>query len=135
MLNPSLSGVKRRALVWSASLCLLLALVGCERSMIVRVIRQGTDGTNEFWVCDGGAAQQCGGEQEGDIDPKGYQKRLQVLAPPAQCTHGTVATMDIVIEHGKVVRVRYECGLPATPTGLPPSSVLSPAAPQPPSTN
>lgn len=129
MLDTSLCGVKQRALAWSTSLCLVVALFGCDSSMIVRVIKQGTDGTNEFWVCDGGTAQQCGGVQEGDIDPAGYQKRLQVVTPPAQCTHGTVAAMDIVIDKGKVVRVRYECGLPPAPTGLPPSALPSPAAP------
>lgn len=117
--------VKYRALAWATSSCLVFVLLGCNPSMVIRVVNQGTDGNSEFWVCDGNTAQQCDGEQQGDIDPAGYQKRLQVVAPPAQCTHGTASVMDIVIEQGKVVRVRYECGLPDTPTGLPPSTIPS----------
>jgi hypothetical protein len=135
MINARFYGVKRQSLAWSTSFCLVMALCGCDRSMIVRVVMQGTDGTNEFWVCDSAIAQQCDGEREGDIDPKGYQKRLQVVAPPAECTHGTVAAMDIVIDRGNVTRVRYECGLLDTPTDLPPGSALPPGAPESPSTN
>jgi hypothetical protein len=36
--------------------------------------------------------------------------------------------MDVVIKAGKIARVRYECGLPDTPTGLPPST--APANPE-----
>ena len=122
MTHPNLDDVKRQGLAWFTSLALLLALAGCDSASIVRVINQGTDGNGEFWVCEGGAAQPCRGEQQGDIDPRGIQKRLQVVAPPSQCSHGVAASMDIVIDKGDIVRVRYECGLPASPTGLPPSS-------------
>jgi hypothetical protein len=48
-----------------------------------------------------------------------------VIAPPTQCTYGRTAIMDVVIKSGKISRVRYECGLPDTPTGLPPSTAPS----------
>ncbi|MDH3602194.1 MAG: hypothetical protein OEU26_21490, partial [Candidatus Tectomicrobia bacterium] len=51
--------------------------------------------------------------------------RLQVVAPPAQCTHRRAAVIDVVVKAGKISRVRYECGLPDTPTGLPPSTAPS----------
>ena len=114
-----------RALLWSAGICLVMALVGCNSSTIIRVINQGTDGNNEIWVCDGGSAQECRGEQQDDIDPEGFQNRLQVVAPPSQCTDGRAAIMDVVLEAGKISRVRYECGLPDTPTGLPSSTAPS----------
>lgn len=126
-----LGGVKHRGRIKSwvparfAGLCLILMLVGCNNATIIRVINQGTDGNSEIWVCDGGSAQQCRGEQQNDIDPKGFQKRLQVVAPPAPCPHKRTAVMDVVIQAGKISRVRYECGLPDTPPGLPPSTVPS----------
>ena len=118
-------GLTYRTVAWSASIGLILMLLGCENAMIVRVINQGTDGNSELWVCDGGSAKQCRGEVKGDIDPKGFQKRLQLVAPPEQCTHGRTYAMDIVIEASKISRVRYECGLPGAPTGLPPSRLPS----------
>jgi hypothetical protein len=125
MTDTSPSGVRRRALAWCTSMCLVMLLCGCDTSMMLRVVNQGIDGNGEFWVCQHNTAQQCEGEQAGDIDPAGYQKRLQVVAPPKQCANATVAAMDIVIEKGQVMQVRYECGLPATPGGLPPSAVPS----------
>jgi hypothetical protein len=103
-------------------------LVGCNNATIIRVMNQGTDGNSEIWVCEGGSAQQCRGEQQGDIDPEGFQKRLQVVAPPTPCLHQRTAVMDVVIKAGKIARVRYECGLPDTPPGLPPST--APANPE-----
>ena len=133
MTDRRLCGTGYRAWVWVIPSCLILTLCGCET--IVRVVNQNTDGTNEFWVCEGDTTTSCRGERLGDIDPAGYQKRLQVVAPPKECTHGTVAAMDIVIERGKIVRVRYECGLPPQPTGLPPSTLPSPRGTETPHTN
>lgn len=118
-------GVKHRTLTWAVGICLVIMLVGCNNATIIRVINQGTDGNSEIWVCEGGSAQQCRGEQQDDLDPKGFQKRLQVVAPPTQCSHQRTAVMDVVIKAGKISRVRYECGLPDTPTGLPPSTAPS----------
>jgi len=102
MIDTSPYDARKRVLAWSVSLFLVMTLVGCNTSMIIRVVNQGTDGNSEFWVCDGSTAQQCHGERQGDIDPAGYQKRLQVVAPLGQCTNQTVATMDMVIEKGTI---------------------------------
>lgn len=120
--NPSY-GFRYRTLIWLVSIGLALMLLGCDNALIIRVINQGTEGNNNIWVCDGGSAEQCRGENKGDIDPEGFQKRLQVVAPPKECEHGRTYTMDVVIEAGKISRVRYECGLPDVPTGLPPSGL------------
>jgi hypothetical protein len=125
MIDTSPYDARKRVLAWSVSLFLVMTLAGCTPSIIIRVVNQGTDGNSEFWVCKGSTAQQCRGERQGDIDPAGYQKRLQVVAPPGQCTNQTVATMDIVIEKGSISQVRYQCGLPATPGGLPTSPTPS----------
>jgi hypothetical protein len=105
----------------------MLMLVGCDDTMIIRIINQEAEGNNEVWVCDGGSAESCRGERKDDIDPEGFQKRIQVVAPPEQCTQGRTRVMDIVIQAGKVLRVRYECGASDTGSGLPPSPLPSPS--------
>ncbi len=116
-------GFKYRTLTWSVGISLTLMLLGCNNALIIRVINQGTEGNNEIWVCDGGSAEPCRGEKKGDIDPEGFQKRLQLVAPPVECTHGRTHAMDVVIEAGKISRVRYECGLPDVPSVLPPGGL------------
>jgi hypothetical protein len=135
----------RAGAVVAASLAVTwLATAGCSTQVIL--IRNTTlDGNNDYWVCEGGTASTCRGEKPEDIDPKGFQYRSQVVAPPKECTFGA-ANFEVVLEGTTVKRVRYECaneplnaqpsGLPSStlpPSTLPPSSVLPAGAGLPPS--
>lgn len=90
--------------------------LGCTK--VITVAIPEADGNRDYWVCEGGEAESCRGELEGDTDPAGYQHRMLVVSTPSQCPNG-VATMDIVVRRGSVKRVRYQCAQRGVPTGLP----------------
>ena len=115
-----------------------LTSVACGGTKIITIKQTNLDGNSEYWVCEGGTAKTCGGERDQQIDPPGYQDRVEIHSPPEGCLHG-VATLDVVLEGSEVKRVRYECAQPplatpapsGLPTGAPSDSAAPPATPGP----
>jgi hypothetical protein len=116
--------------------------IACGTTKIITIKHANLDGNSEYWVCEGHSAKNCAGERDGQLDPAGYQGRVEVHAPPEQCVNGA-ANIEVVLDGSEVTRVRYECAQPplpasggATNVGLPggaglPASAGSAAAPSP----
>jgi hypothetical protein len=117
------------------SACGCLASIACSGTKIITNKHTNLDGNSEYWVCEGHSAKKCAGERDGQIDPAGYQARVEVHAPPKECVNGA-ANMEVVLDGSEVSRVRYECAQPPLPAsggsggsgGLPPSAGLPASA-------
>jgi hypothetical protein len=114
--------------------CGCLTSIACGGTKIITIKHTNLDGNSEYWVCEGHSAKKCAGERDGQIDPAGYQARVEVHAPPKECVNGA-ANMEVVLDGSDVTRVRYECAQPPLPAGgggagggLPPSAGLPASA-------
>src|SRR5688572_25587725 len=119
-----------------------LACIACGTTKIITIKHTNLDGNSEYWVCEGHSAKKCAGERDGQLDPAGYQGRVEVHAPPKECVNGA-ANIEVVLDGNDVTRVRYECAQPPLPAsggagsgGLPtsvglPASAGSAGAPPP----
>ncbi len=104
--------------------CACLASIACSGTKIITIKQTNLDGNSEYWVCEGHTAKKCGGERDGQLDPAGYQARVEVHSPPKECVNGA-ANIEVVLDGTEVSRVRYECAQPPlVPSGLPASAGL-----------
>jgi len=92
--------------------------VACVGTKIITIKHTNLDGNSEYFVCEGGEGKTCGGEREGQMDPDGYQDRVEIHSPPKGCINGA-ATIEVVLAGSEVKRVRYECAQPPLSGGLP----------------
>jgi hypothetical protein len=125
----SVSGGSPSARLLGCSWALIAGTAGCSSATILEVVDRSRDGNSEVWVCEGGDAERCRGERDGDVDPEGFQTRVRVWEPPKApegCANGA-ANIQIVLDGDRIDRVRYECAQPPTVTGLPTSSGLPPS--------
>ena len=124
--------------LWGLVASVLFVIGGCSANTKIITIKQtNLDGNSEYFVCEGGEGKTCHGEKAGEMDPEGYQARVEVHSPPTGCANGA-SDIEIVLEGSDVKRVRYQCAhkpltapLPSGSTGSPPPSGLPPAAPEP----
>jgi hypothetical protein len=116
-----------------AALAFLAATACGGTTQILTIKHTNLDGNSEYWVCEGATAKTCAGEREQQLDPPGYQGRVEIHSPPKACVHGA-ANIEVVLEGSEVKRVRYECAqaplVPPAPSGLP-AGAPSTAVPEP----
>lgn len=122
---------------WGLLTSVGLVVGGCSANTKIITLKQtNLDGNSEYFVCEGGEGKTCHGERAGEMDPSGYQARVEVHSPPTGCANGA-SDIEIVLEGSDVKRVRYQCsqklltppcpsgsaGGPGTaPSGLPPAA-------------